>query len=516
MKKSAKQPMPTKAPAKSERIAAAPSLPGLPVIGVVVFGGGAIGMVLELVGSRLLAPYFGNSLFVWTSLIGVMLGFMSLGYFLGGRLADKYLDTKYLFWILLGAAASVALIAVTQAAVLPALAKSGSVRLFSVLSAAVLFAIPSTLLGMVSPYCIRLRMHSVEDSGATVGSLYALSTLGSIAGTFAAGFWLISVFGSLNLVMLIAISLGALSLLVMGRRVPWQGVALLALVLSTLGYVRVAVADDTIDTQYDRYTIREIADPASGRPLIGLSRDQRSAESVSYADNGDPYRFEYYRYYDLATTLRGGKVRNALLIGGGTFSYPRLFAAANPQATLDVVEIDPALYGIAKSRFGYKDDPRLRLAFEDGRTFLNRAKGPYDAVFMDAFKSQETVPYQLVTRETWQRAYDVLSDDGVVVMNVIASPQDNRRAFFNSLLATIRSVFPEVQAFQVAAGDAEEGGIKNTSIIAMKRPGANIPAALQKSAPEFASHLYSGYQPPKGTRLFTDDYAPVDQYLLGF
>jgi len=515
VKKSAKQPMPTKAPAKSERIAAAPSLPSLPVIGVVVFGGGAIGMVLELVGSRLLAPYFGNSLFVWTSLIGVMLGFMSLGYFLGGRLADKHVDTKYLFWILLGAAASVALIAVTQAAVLPALSKSSSVRLFSVISAAILFAIPSTLLGMVSPYCIRLRMHSVEDSGATVGSLYALSTLGSIAGTFAAGFWLISVFGSLNLVMLIAIALALLSLVVMGRRVPWQGVALLALVLSTLGYVRVAVADDTIDTQYDRYTIREIADPASGRPLIGLSRDQYSAESVSYGDTGAPYPFEYYRYYDVASHLSGKKVNKALLIGGGTFSYPRLFVAANPGAKMDVVEIDGALYDIAKSRFGFVDDPRLRLYFEDGRTFLNRADGKYDAVFMDAFKSQETVPYQLVTRETWERCYDLLSDDGVLVMNVIASPKDERKAFFNSLLATIRSVFPEAEAFQVQA-DNGGPGIQNTSIIAMKRRGADIPAALQKSAPDILPHLYPGYQPPKGTRLFTDDYAPVDQYLLGF
>lgn len=483
-------------------------------VGVVVFGGGALGMVLELVGSRLLAPFFGNSLFVWTSLIGVMLGFMSLGYFLGGRLADRYLDAKYLFWILLGSAASVALIAVTQSAVLPALAKSGSTRVFSVVSAAIMFALPSTLLGMVSPYCIRLRMHAVEDSGATVGSLYALSTLGSIAGTFGAGFWLISVLGSLNLVMLVAGCLVLLALVVMGRRVPWQGIAVMAVVFASLGYVKVAVADDTIDTQYDRYMVREIPDPVSGRPLIGLSRDQLSAESVSYKDTGEPYRFEYYDYYDLATKLLGRKVEKGLLIGGGTFSYPRLFESTNPTASLDVVEIDPALYGIAKAKFGYKDDPRLKLYFEDGRTFLNRAKGPYDVVFIDAFKSQETVPYQLVTRETWQRCYDALSDDGVLAMNVIASPYDDRKEFFNSLYASIRSVFPTVQAFEVETGSSE--GIRNTSIIAMKRPGVDLPAALAKVSPDKVSHLYAGYAPPQGTKVFTDDFAPVDQYLLGF
>lgn len=488
--------------------------PNLYAIAVIVFGGGAIGMVLELVGSRLLAPYFGNSLFVWTSLIGVMLGFMSLGYYLGGRFADHHLDAKYLFWILIGAAFSVALIAVTQGILLPPLSANGGTKLAAVFSAMLLFALPSTLLGTVSPYCIRLRMHTVEDSGATVGSLYALSTLGSIAGTFAAGFWLISLFGSRDLIMLVAIALALLSLLVADkalRRQAFVGVAVLAALLLT---VRTTVADASIDTQYDRYFIREVPDPATGRPLIGLSRDDKTAESVSYADTGEAYRMEYYRFYDLAVPLRG-PVKRALTIGGATNSYPRLFIADNPNSTMDVVEIDGELYDIAKKQFGYVDDPRIKLYFEDGRTFLNRAKGPYDAIFLDAFKSKSTVPYQLTTKETWQRCYDLLSDDGVLVMNIVASPNDSRSAFFNSTFASISSVFPEVKAFKVDDTSAE-GGIINTSIIAMKKPGSDIGAVLAEKAPEMASRMYVGYQPPAGTKIFTDDFAPVDQYLLGF
>ena len=503
----------TESPAASPR-AGAGAVPGLYVVVAIVFCAGALGMVLELLGSRLLAPFFGNSLFVWTSLIGVMLGFMSLGYYLGGRLADRHLGAKYLFWILMGAAFAVALIAVTQSYLLPLLAGAGTSKAAAVFSAVLLFAIPSTLLGMVSPYCIRLRMHTVEDSGTTIGSLYAISTLGSIVGTFAAGFWLIALFGTRDLVMLVALALALLSLLVAGKAFRTQALVALLVLVPVLGYVKIAVADTSIDTQYDRYFVRAGVDPTSGRPLIGLSRDNKTAESVSYADTGAPYRFEYYNYYDLARTLHG-PLNRTLLIGGATLSYPRLFISANPTATMDVVEIDPELYTIAKNQFGYVDDPRLHLYFEDGRTFLNRATGPYDAVYMDAFKSKATVPYQLTTKETWQHAYDALGPDGVLVMNIVASPSDSRKAFFNSTFASISSVFPEVRAFRVD-DYSEAGGITNTSIVAMKRKGADIDALLAKRAPDKLARMYAGYQPPAGTKIFTDDFAPVDQYLLGF
>jgi spermidine synthase len=247
--------------------------------------------------------------------------------------------------------------------------------------------------------------------------------------------------------------------------------------------------------------------------IIALSRDDRGAESASYMLSGEPYRFEYYNYYDLAAALRG-PIDSSLLIGGGTFSYPRLFVAANPASTMDAVEIDPALYDLAKEQFGYVDDERISIFLEDGRTFLNRASGPYDAVFMDAFKSEQTVPYQLTTQESWQHVYDVLSEDGVLVMNVIAAPDDERAQFFNALYATIESVFPEVAAFSVQ--DESPTGVKNTMIVAMKNPDADIAAAVASAAPEFSARLITDYAPPAGTKVLTDDYAPVDQYLLGF
>jgi len=484
-------------------------------IALLVFGGGAIGMMLELAGARLLAPYFGNSLFVWTSLIGVMLGFMSLGYFLGGRLADRRLDAGNLFWILAGAAVFVSVVSFAENAFLPAISAGGATRGLAVLSATVLFAVPSTLLGMVSPYCIRLRMHAVEDSGATVGTLYAISTVGSIVGTFAAGFWLLAVVGTHDLIVLLATGLALLSLVVVGRGPDWRRIAALALVVALLGlgFAGVARGEDSFDTGYDRYFLRTLRDPASGRSLVLLTRDDRGAESASFTDTGESYRMQYYDYYDLGVALHGGVTR-ALMIGGGTFSYPRLFVAQYPDATIDAVEIDPALYDVAREHFGYADDARIGIFLEDGRTFLNHATGPYDVVFVDAFKSEQTVPWQLTTRETWQRCYDVLASDGMVVMNVIGAPDDARSRFFSALYATIGDVFPHVAAFAVQ--DAPVGGIRNTMIVAMKADDGDIGAAVAARAPAYTDHLITGWTPPAGTRILTDDFAPVDQYLLGF
>lgn len=484
------------------------------VLEAVVFTSASVVMILELAGSRLMAPYFGNSLFVWTSLIGVVLAFMSLGNYVGGRLGDRWVDPTMLSWVFGIAALGVVLMSFAENRLLPQLASYGSTRLMAVLSACLLFAVPSMLLGVVSPYSIRLRMHGMEHAGATVGLLYAVGTVGSIAGTFAAGFWLISVLGTHYIILVCALILMALSLAMMGP-VDWRkalvlGVALLLALVSWLA----AIGSDTValDTQYDRYVLRTIADPASGRPLIGLSRDRISAESASYEDTGEPYPFEYYSFYDLAALLNP-ELSNTLLIGGGTLSYPRLFVDRNQGASMDVVEIDGELIDLARERFGFADHPRIRLFLEDGRMFLNRADGPYDAIFMDAFKSEATVPYQLTTLETWKKCYELLEDDGLLVMNVVASPSDERAQFFYALVATIESVFPEVHAYAVQ-GPGYEGELRNTCIVASKLAGDSSREEIESARPELRGH-WLAYSIPAETRLLTDDFAPVDQYLLG-
>ena len=177
----------------------------LPLLRLTVLVGGGVGMVLELVGSRLLAPYFGNSLFVWTALIGIMLGFMSLGNYLGGRVADRHLSIQSLYWILIGSAAGISTVAFLEPLVLPMLSDLPSLRMAVVIASVVLFAIPCIGLGMITPFSARYAITSLDGSGQLVGSLFALGTLGAIAGTFIGGFWIIALVGSHDLIAWLAL-----------------------------------------------------------------------------------------------------------------------------------------------------------------------------------------------------------------------------------------------------------------------------------------------------------------------
>lgn len=484
------------------------------VVESVVFLCGAVVMVMELVGSRLLAPYFGNSIFVWTSLIGVMLGFMALGSFLGGRLGDHHLSGGVLFWILLAASASIALIAFGEGIIIPWLAKGDALRIEAVASAIALFALPSTILGMVSPYCIRLRMHAISDSGATVGNLYAISTLGSIVGTFAAGFWLIAAIGSHAIIVWIAAVPALLALLFISPISPKRvgaacGVALMIGAAALFSHASL----NSFDTQYDRYFIRRGTDKQSMRPVVGLTREVAGgAETIVYADNGEPLIEGYLAYYDVVIKL-APRIKNTLLIGGGAFAYPRHQLIEYPSSTTDVVEIDPALIGVARRDFFLKDDARMRIFTEDGRTFVNKATGPYDVVLLDAFKSKGSVPYQLTTKESMQRCYEILGSDGVLAMNLIASIDGPGSRFAQAEVATVRAVFPQVEVFAVT-DPSKPALVQNISIIASKDKSADLLGAMKRVAPDFASNRLD-FKVPDGTKLITDDYAPVDQYIAG-
>jgi spermidine synthase len=484
------------------------------VIEVVVFLGGAVGMTLELVGSRLLAPYFGNSIFVWTSLIGVMLGFMAIGNFLGGRLADRYLSSSLLFWILTGASVSISAIAFTEGSVLPGLADGSPSRASAVAAAVILFAVPSTLLGMVAPYCIRLRMHALAHSGATVGSLYALSTVGSIVGTFAAGFWLIATMGSHRIVVWLAVIPLALSL---AFAFPRDRKRIAASILAAAALLAAILLprplEGSFDTQYDRYMIGSTTEPGTMRQVVHLARGFDSWESAVYEDDKEPFLFAYYAFYDLALKMSPAP-RRTLMIGGGTFSYPRHQLSEYPTSTTDVVEIDPALVDVARQRFGLKDDPRMRIVVEDGRTFLNRSTTTYDAILIDAFKSANSIPYQLTTVESMRRCADMLDEDGILALNTIASTSGDGSRFVWAEYATLRAVFPQVEVFLVQ-DPTRPDVVQNVSLIASKDPSIDLAAAIQRAAPDLAKNRVTGVAPPAGTSVMTDDFAPVDQLLLG-
>lgn len=482
---------------------------------VIVFVAGAAVMVLELVGSRLVAPYFGTSLFVWTSLIGVVLGFLSVGYWLGGRLADRRPDYGTFSLVLLAAGALTAAVAVVGDLVLVVLqAKISDVRVGAVVASSALFGAPALLCGMVSPYAAKLKLSDVGRAGATVGALYALSTLGSIAGTFLCGFVLISRFTTSGILFAVAAALAALSVITAAKK--WSMVKALLLLAFLSGAFAAESFGSTpgaggffdINTPYNRVWVFDgYSTKNNARMRIMQINDE--ASSAMFIESDDLVH-DYTKYYRLARHFHPG-LKKALMIGGAGYSYPKAFLAEYPDATLDVVEIDPKLTEIAERHFRLKPDPRLKILHEDGRTFLNRDGEKYDVVYGDAFRSL-SVPFHLISREAVARIHARLSDDGVFLVNLFSAVDGEKGRLLRAVLVTLKSVFPRVHLY--AVGDPEDGGkVQNLMVVALK---GNKHPRPYSTDPELNGYLFKVWIKPiaEDLPILTDAHAPVEEYTL--
>ena len=482
---------------------------------IAVFVCGAVVMVFELVGSRVLGPYFGTSIFVWTSLIGIILGSLSLGYYIGGKVADRKPSLGQLSMIIFLSAVSIGLTILVKAPLLEILDQGiSTIKTGSVAASLILFLPTSVLLGMVSPYAAKLKIKDLVSSGSRVGNLYALSTAGSIAGTFLSGFYLIPHFGTNRLLLILSMILLAVSLLLSPKQlIKTKMAALLILLLGLLGVngLELAAMKDgfvDVDTAYNRIWISDQHDRGLNKKVRSLAIN-RAVSSAMLLDS-DELVYEYTKYYRLARHFNP-TLQKALMIGGAGYSYPKDFLKKYADATLDVVEIDPAVTELAKRYFNLKADPRLAIFHEDGRVFLNRATKKYDAILGDAFTSQLSLPYQLTTREAVQKKYDALNEDGVVIVNIISSIEGEKGQFLRAEYKTFKSVFPQVYLFPVASPD-NGSVLQNIILIALK---STKEPTFESDDPElngYLGHLWT-QRIDDDMPILTDDFAPVDHYI---
>ncbi len=483
---------------------------------ITVFVCGALVMIYEINGSRILAPHIGTSTYVWTSLIGVILGALSLGYWYGGKLADQRPQVGILASVLFLAAGLVSLTILCKDLVLAFIANAPLIlELKSLLAALFLFAPASVLLGFVTPFSVKLRTLSLDETGATVGRLYALSTVGSIVGTFAAGFVLIPFVGSARTLYLIAASLFAVSLLLAPFAVSRQAIVSVMIFIcgvltneaySSYLFSKVELIDT--DTEYNRVQIFRLDDETTGRPMRALLIDPASIQSKMFIES-DELASEYARYYHLVRYLKPD-FEHVLMIGGAGFSFPKDFLRSYADKRIDVVEIDPKMTALARKYFRLKDDPRLKIIHEDGRTFLNRtAPGSYDAVLLDAFSALFSVPFHLTTREAAAEVRRVLKPDGVVIFNVGGALGGPRSRFFRAELATYRDVFPEVLVFKVRP-DREDDVVQNLIIVARTSASSIAESEDREIRRLLANRVAVDVEP--GTSILTDDLAPVEYY----
>jgi len=477
-------------------------------------------MILELVGSRILAPTLGTSIYVWTSLIGVILGAMSFGYYMGGRLADKDPNTRTFSNLILLSGIFVFMIIIIKKPILD-LSMTFGLRNAAIFSAISLFAIPGILLGAVSPYSVRLAMKKVETSGNTVGNLYAVSTFGSIAGTFSAGFYFIPNFGSINILYGLAISLFVISLLASyERKRTILTITVMFVFLSSSVFARAFEVNNYLVDEDSAYNHIRVYDTKTMEGKnIRIMAVENFFDSGMLLDSND-LAFAYSELFRLGDVFNK-EIRKAVIFGGAAYSVPKDFILHHNEGTIDVVEIDPKTTEIAKKYFNLTTDSSgINIFHQDARVFLNdsvkNSGNKYDVVYNDAYGSTCTVPFQLTTREAIDEIYNMLDDNGIYVMNVISAISGDKSDFFKSEYKTIREKFKNVYVFPVSfVNESDSGTNQNIVVIAAKKKfdvekmiKDNSDAGIAK----MLSHYWKYDINTDNAIILTDDYAPVDYF----
>lgn len=468
-----------------------------------VAGGGTLST--EICASRLLAPYFGSSTVVWANIIGLILVYLSLGYWLGGRLADRRPDARLLGVLVLVAAAFVAATPFAARPILDVAVRGfDSISVGEVVGSFVaalgLFAVPVTLLGTVSPFAVRLALADVEHAGETAGRLYAISTVGSILGTFVSALVAIEAFGTERTMVGTAALLALGAALVAGRRTLPVAVAIGAVLLVPPGAVK-AQAGLLYETESPYQYVSVVQLPDGSRAL-------ELNEGVAYHSLWEPHGVltgGYWDLFGLLPPLLGRPARSLLVVGNAGGTIARIYGRFYPGVAIDGVELDPAVTAAGRRFLGLDDNPRLRVVTADARPFLRATHRRYDLIVVDAYR-QPYVPFYLATKEFFALARAHLRPGGILAINVAKVPGDDRLT--RALGTTLLAVFPQVWRWPALRF--------NDLVLALDRPlsrstlvrrGARAPGRLRLLAPLFAREL--ARLRPSGAVL-TDDLAPVE------
>jgi spermidine synthase len=492
---------------------------------VLVFVGGMTSLALEMSASRLLGAYFGTSLYIWGCLIGMTLLYLTVGYFIGGRLADRHPSERVLCTFTAIAAIAVLIIPFASKPILSwsitAMAQvSVSIFLSSLIGTILLFAIPVTLLGLVSPFAIRLMAKDIGRSGRMSGSLYALSTMGSLLGAFLPILFFIPLFGVRRTILIFGVLLFAASL--WGLRPVLRPALILALVILIMPLEPLKSIPNLIYDKESLYNYIQVTQQSDGTRQLILNEGE-AVHSIYYPDPNQILTGWYWDYFLAApyfnSRMQPSDVHRVGIIGlaAGTIAH-QFTKVYGPSVQIDGAEIDPDIVDVGRKYFAM-NEPNLHIYTEDGRTFLSTTHQRYDVVAIDAF-DQPYIPFQFTTREFFTQVRDHMTANGTVVLNTAHTAHDYRlvQAFVN----TMKLVFPNVYTFNVP-------NTFNTEIMATKEPTSI--ATFQQNLARFTPEETLGQVAKEvlpvvkeghsdGGLVFTDDRSPIeqitDQLLLNY
>lgn len=482
-------------------------------IKLAVFLCGALGMVLELVAARILSPYVGSSNLIWTTIIGIMLISMSIGYWLGGKIADKRPDLNLLsFFILLGAFFT-SLIPILETLLVKPLSQTDTnLVLIAIITSAFVFGIPSFILAMVSPFAVKIEELSDEkhsNIGKTSGKISSLSTIGSIVGTFGAGFLLIPNLGVRVLILIITIVLYVLAFMMYNDKNKRYCALMVLILICLLGinyygkYIfeksNLDIIED-IDSEYSRIWVKQIQSGDVTYKAMQVDTGFESYIDQETKQMGAPYLY----YYDLFDYFNKD-AKSTLMIGGAAYTYPTYYLNKYQDNTIDVVEVDKKMTEIAQEQFGLDiTNPRLKIYHQDGRSFLNRTDNKYDTILIDAFKGLNA-PFELTTYEALTEAKNLLNDNGMVITNILSGLEGKDADFIEYEYATYKEVFPEVKLYQVR--DENEKIKQNLILIGFKNKIENTDETKKEQYANLLNREVTDFS--SNRRIVTDHYSPI-------
>lgn len=499
-------------------------------------------MIVELLAGRLIAPYLGTSLYTWTSVIGVVLGGLALGNYVGGRLADRFPTTRALSACLVAASASCVLVAVLNhwSGEWPALWLVNMPQRIAV-HVTLTFGPAAAVLGTIGPLVAKMALDAGRRVGRTVGSVYAWGSLGSIVGTFACGFFLIAALGAYTVLYAVAAVLAAMAV-AYGLKfwLPYVWCVALAAVLflavAPSSWVQSVSEEAGLrdergpgilfdrDSQYAHVRVTE----ASDRPGMRVMLLDKLIHSQFDVRHPNELAYGYERIYAAVTDVAVGSRDdiNVLILGGGGFTHPRYLMRRRPGSHVRVVEIDPVVTQAAKEAFGLPEHPPFEIIHLDARQVLvdlvNRKRAgervpAFDLVFLDAVNDYN-VPFHLTTVECQALVKELLSPNGVYAVNLIDIFREG--AFLAAMLQTLEQSFKYTTCFRAD----DEGGrfdqqSRNTFVLVASDRGlqldkmAGSPLIEEVSRLRVPDEMLAELRQRTKPQVLIDEHAPVENLL---
>jgi spermidine synthase len=477
-------------------------------------------MVIELTATRILAPILGNSIYTWTSIIGIVLLGSSMGNHIGGKIADKNQKINNLSISFLLSSVCVLLIIPISKSTSSLLINLPALWLSNILASLLFFFIPAFILGGVYPMIAKLYMKNIDSVGRNAGTLSAFWSAGSIIGTFLTGFIFIGYFGSRNTLLIISSILFCCSLfLVKKNKNKLYSLLAYALMLAfffKITNISTAKSPIVFEKESDYYGIQVID---KDLPQLGKTRIlflDAGSHSLKSLDNKN---FDSYVNIYPAFSVFNDDIKEVAVIGGGSLELSDNFKKQYSKANVTTIEIDPEVTNAAKEYFKPSKYVLENTVSEDGRVFLAQSTKKYDVIFSDAYNSFISVPWHLATKEFFQLSRERLSDNGVFAINFLASQTKDDTQFYQSMVATFSSVFKNYYVFTYG----DNSSVAENIILIGTNSNASKPYKILQlqlaNNPDtklLANHLTNPSDNKKNSKpiIFTDNFAPTDRQMI--